>query len=83
MDWEAHFADPNNFQPYRRMHALSMRVLVVATSRVEGAWCAYCDAVPGMTHSNEYQDVLDHGDKLGEEVARAMFPEFEGVPYSG
>jgi len=83
MDWEAHFADPGNFKPYQRSYALATCVLVVATSRVEGTWCAYCNDVPGRSHQHEIQGVLDHGDKLGEEVARAMFPEFEGVPYAG
>lgn len=82
MDWEAHFAQ-RPFQPYTRGYSLATCVLVVAKSRIEGAWCAYCNDVPGRNHQDEQQGVLDHGDKLGEEVARAMFTEFEGVPYSG
>lgn len=69
--------------PYRRRFALACRVLVVATSRIEGTWSAYCDAVHGESHDHEQQGVLDHGDKLGEHVARAMFPEFSEVPYDG
>lgn len=82
MDWEKHFAQ-TNFHPYQRHYALAMRVLAVATTRVEGTWCAYCDAVPGNHHDYEMSEVLDHGDKLGEEVARVLFPEMEGVPYAG
>lgn len=81
MDWEKHFAQ-RPWRPYWRHYALSMRVLVVATSRAEGAWCAYCCDVDGRNHEAEALGVLNHGDKLGEVVARAMFPEFEGVPYA-
>jgi len=70
------------WQPWILRRALSMRVLVVARTRVECAWAAYCDAVPGMNHVHEMADVLDHGDKLPEHVARALFPEFDQVPYA-
>lgn len=59
-----------------------MRVLVVAKTRVECSWAAYIDAVPGMNHAMEADAVLNHGDKLDERIARAVFPEFEGVPYA-
>ncbi len=62
--------------------ALSMRVLAVARTRIEGAWAAYIDAVPGMNHRSEIEPVLDNGDKLPEDVARAMFPAFDHVPYA-
>ena len=62
--------------------ALSMRVLCVARTRIEGAWCAYCDAVPGLNHKEETRLVLSNGDKLPKNLAKALFPEFEGVPYS-
>lgn len=70
------------FKPFQPWRALSSRVLVVATTRVECAWCAFCDAVPGQDHRNEWQSVLDYGVKLDEQVARALFPVFDEVPYA-
>ena len=70
------------FKPLIRHHALSSRVLVVAHTRVEGAWCAYCDAVPGQDHRAEREAVLHHGAKLDEDVARVLFPEFTEVRYT-
>ena len=67
---------------YIQRYALARCVLAVAMTRIEGAWIAYCDAVPGQSHANEVQAVLDHGCTLPEAVARALFPEFEGVPYA-
>lgn len=61
--------------------ALAQRVVVVATTRVDG-WCAYIDAVPGQKHSEEFVEVLHHGDKLSEKFARALFTEFEEIPYA-
>ena len=69
------------WRPIVTHHALAMRVLCVATTRIEGAWCAYCDAVPGMRHDDEVTDVLCYGDKLPEAVALALFPDWEGIPY--
>jgi hypothetical protein len=65
---------------YRR--ALAAKVLAVATTRIEGAWKAYCDAVPGRDHDVEWQQVLDRGCALQERHALAIFPEFEGVRYA-
>lgn len=62
--------------------ALAMRVLVVAQTRVECAWAAYVDAVPGMNHASELHRVLSDGDKLDESIARALFPMFNEVPYA-
>lgn len=64
-----------------RYSALSSRVLVVACTRIEGVWSAYCDAVDGMDHKREADAVLRHGDKLAEPVARVLFPQFENIPY--
>lgn len=75
--------EAREFVPYVAVHALACRVLAVARTRVECAWTAYCDAVPGISHGREVQPVLDYGDTLGEEVARALFPQFDGVPYAG
>ena len=62
--------------------ALATRVLVVARTRVDGTWKAYCNAVPGEHHSKEIQEVLDYGDQLREDVARVLFPEFKELPYA-
>lgn len=70
------------WEPIIRVRALASRVLVVATTRVEGTWKAYADAVPGRDHSKEHQAVLASGDQVREEVARVLFKEFEGIPYA-
>lgn len=64
------------------MRALAQRVLAVAVSRLDapGAWTAYIDAVPGDSHKREAGIVCRDGDKLSEEMARLLFPRFEG-PY--
>jgi len=65
-----------------RVHALASTALAVAHTRIEGAWCAYCMGVPGINHNDEYEKVLKQGDKLSEEIARLIFPEFDDVPYA-
>jgi hypothetical protein len=90
-DWpewaRQHFPTPGDnaaiaaWQPIITTHALAMCVLCVATTRVEGCWAAYCNAVPGMCHRDEQDEVLRHGDKLREDIARALFPSFAGIPY--
>ena len=62
--------------------ALASRVLVVATTRVECAWAAYIDAVPGLNHALEQDAVVRHGGKLDEWLARCLFPWLVGVPYA-
>lgn len=79
--WKAHFA----VRPWERFTiklALARKVLVVAHTRIEGAWCAYVDAVPGQNHDLEIEEVRRHGNKLSEGVARVLFPLFDGVPYA-
>ena len=68
-----------HFVTYRALHS---RVLCVAHTRVETAWCAYCAPVTGYNHDDETGDVLRHGDKLDEGLARFLFPIFDGVPYA-
>ena len=70
------------FIPRICYHALASKVLVVMNTCCEGTWCAYCDAVPGIRHDNEFQEVLATGDKLPERVARAIFPEMAKLPYA-
>ena len=66
---------------YRALH---QKVLCVAVTRVEGAWCAYIKNVPGGRHTDETADVKAHGDKLPENIALAIFPQFKdgGLPYA-
>jgi len=71
-----------DWDPVVRVRALASRVLVVAQTRVECAWAAYCDAVPGQNHAVEWEEVLRQGSKLEETTARNLFPSFKGVPYA-
>ena len=72
----------DTFRPVIRRRALATKVLVVATTRVEGTWKAYCDAVPGYDHQQEVDAVLRHGDQIAEPFARVLFPEFDSLPYA-
>jgi hypothetical protein len=66
--------------------ALAMDVLAVAVvdtfeyddghTRVE--WTAYCGAVPGQNHEEEWQNVRATGSKLPRDVAKAIFPWIQG-----
>ena len=78
-----HFKNPGpDWTPLVVRSALAMKVLAVAQTRVEGAWSAYIDAVPGMDHEAEQEAVLRHGEKLPEAVARLLFPSMEAIPYA-
>ena len=72
----------NTWLPSIHSRALANKVLVVARTRIEGTWAAYCDAVPGNNHDVERHAVLENGDKLLEEVARVLFPMFKDLPYA-
>ena len=61
---------------------LASRVMVMATTRIEFAWSAYIDAVPGVNHDDEEEEVLRHGTKLMEKVARVLFPAWKDIPYA-
>jgi hypothetical protein len=63
---------------------LAQHVLAVArikhTDRTTGwfgDWSAYIDAVPGVSHKDEWMEVLMSGEKLPEDVARLLFPEVD------
>lgn len=62
--------------------ALDITVLVVAVRRIPGEWCAYIKGVPGISHMKELEIVKRWGSKLPENVALAIFPQFEGTPYA-
>jgi len=74
--------ETTEWQETVRVVALSSRVLAVAVTGAEGAWRAYCDAVPGIRHDHEWGNVLTNGDKLSQEIAAAIFPDFADVPYA-
>jgi hypothetical protein len=75
-------AAPSSWSPIIRKRALAVRVLAVANTRIEGAWCAYVDAVPGINHDHEIEDVRRRGAKLSEDLARVLFSEFQDIPYA-
>jgi hypothetical protein len=81
-DFPENAEEAKQWQRYTRHIALARDVLVVATTRVEGTWKAYCGSVPGMDHDNEWQKVLRQGSQLPELWASAMFVQFKGVPYA-
>lgn len=66
---------------------IAQRVLAVLLRRIDG-WCVYIDAVPGQNHDSEWLNVLHHGDKVRESLARAIVenyfhPGFEvDLPYA-
>ena len=74
--------EANAWEPATRWRALNRDVLAVATTRVEGTWKAYCAAVPGYNHDDEWQAVLDQGCPMTDAVAKVLFPEFDGIPYA-
>lgn len=69
----------SNILDYR---ALDSKVLTVAVHRLDApeAWTAYIGAVPGQSHQREVDQVYERGNKLPENLARVIFPQFEG-PY--
>ena len=85
--WKDHFPKTHHeavgWVPLHTYCALHQFVICAATTRIEGAWSAYCMNVPGCNHRLEYPEVLKYGDKLPEKVALALFPQFEGVFYDG
>jgi hypothetical protein len=74
-------AELATWEPTVRLRPLARKVLAVAHTRCEGAWAAYCDAVPGQRHDDEAHGVLDWGAKLPKAYAVVMFPEFAKLTY--
>jgi len=72
----------NEWRPDISSIALHSEVLVVAKTRIEGTWKAYCAPVAGVNHKEEIREVLRNGVEVYEEYAVVMFPIFEGVPYA-
>ena len=65
-----------------RVQALHYQVLCVACTRIEGTWKAYIGPVPGKNHDLESDSVLLEGSTLPSNVALALFPDFEEIPYA-
>jgi len=63
-----------------RYEALASKVLAVAVIHPYG-WTAFCDAVPGLDHEEEYMDVARDGDKLLKELAVEIFPDLKEEEY--
>ena len=74
--------EAREWRPVVRRVALSSHVLAVARTRIEGAWAAYIDAVPGLNFDYEMDEVLLTGQKLSEATARHFFPMFPNIPYA-
>ena len=75
--------EATDWEPTVRRFALNRDVLVVARTRIEGKWAAYCKAVPGRNHDYEMDGVLYDGSKVPERVARVLFPDFNDIKYAG
>ena len=74
--------EAQSWKPFTLRFSLHANVLAVATTRIEGAWCAYIGPAYCNSHRDDEPQVLRQGTKLLSEHAKAMFPEFEGVPYA-
>ena len=92
-DWEA----APNWKPIIIRRGLGRTVLCAARTRIEVAWAAYIKGIPGnqwaqgyrgvlfpplLNEDEELNEVLKSGTRLSESIARAVFPEFKGVPYA-
>lgn len=60
---------------------LARRVAVVAVGGAIGDWAAYIDAVPGIDHTKEINQVRLGGQKLPKEIAIVIFPELDPLMY--
>ena len=63
-------------------HPLSSTVLAVAVAWPEaGDFKVYLDSVPGFSHPGEVIEVIKHGEKQPEHIARAIFHWLDGLTY--
>ena len=79
--------DDQRFGPGDQLlyRALHQRVLVVVTHwgpEKGGLWKAFIGVVPGQTHVDEAQSVLDFGSGVDEALARHLFPSLKGREYA-
>ena len=70
------------WEPTMRVLALHRQVLAVARTRVECEWSCYVFPVAGKNHDDEKDAWKTEGCKQTADVARALFPAFEEIPYS-
>jgi hypothetical protein len=73
--------EEQKWSPTIARYSLSPNVMVVARTRIEGTWAAYCAAVQGQSLSHDEKFTLDNGSKLPEKIARAIFEQFEELKY--
>lgn len=64
-----------------RYTILGQNVIAVAKEGGNNDWAAYIDAVPGINHEVEAEHVMTNGEKLRENVARVLFPEFRDLEW--
>jgi len=74
--------ESRSWKPVTRRKALHSQVLCHARTRIEGMWAAYIFPVPGMNHEEEEWLWKTEGNKLPEDIARAIFPAFRELPYA-
>ena len=70
---------------FRRV-ALAPKVLVVASIHYTDSgelfdWTAYVDAVPGVSHSKEWELVAQNGAKISGKIAEILFPGLDISKY--
>ncbi|MEE8489901.1 MAG: hypothetical protein V3S43_06160 [Acidimicrobiia bacterium] len=70
------------FEPVIVYRTLGPDILAAARTRIEGTWAAYIGSAPSSRHEDDVNLILAQGAKLTEEVARAVFPKFNGVEYA-
>ena len=72
------------FTPKHYRVMLERRCMIVARTRPEGTWKAYCFIVAGQNHDREQDEAIAEGQGVPvlEHVARSMFGHLEDMPYS-
>ncbi len=70
------------FKPVQVRVMLHRNCMVVARTRVEGTWKAYCFPVPGLDHDEEEYLWEKEGSQISEKIARTLFGRFKEVPYA-
>ena len=75
-------AESSGWKTVQRRLMLHRNVMVIARTRIEGMWSAYCFPVHGNDHDAEEYLWTTEGVKVAEPIARAMFPCFADIPYA-
>ena len=74
-------AEADNWKPFQSRAMLHRQVMVIARTRIEGSWKAYCFPVAGEKHDDEEALWKTEGVAVYEPLARVMFPQFKDIPY--